>query len=85
MQPGGAPSVRVELPKGLEGEGDDGDGGVRNEKRREKNSRKRKGKVVENDRIKGTKEWTIRKKQGDRKKGKEKYVVLCFWVEAEKG
>ncbi|CED83579.1 probable bud23-protein involved in bud-site selection [Phaffia rhodozyma] len=72
LQAGNGPSVRVELPKGLEGEGDDGEGAVRNEKRREKGrTKRRKGKMVENDRIKGTREWTIRKKEGDRKKGKE--------------
>lgn len=57
-------AAQDQIPKGLEMD----DGKVRNEVKREKVQRRRKGKKVEE---KGGKDWILRKKELYRKRGKE--------------
>jgi 18S rRNA (guanine1575-N7)-methyltransferase len=63
-----ARQMEKEIPKGLEGEGDDGR--VRNEGTREKR-KERGGKRKNVKEEKGGKEWILKKKELYRKRGKE--------------
>lgn len=64
--------AQMELPKGLEGEEET----IRNERKREKASGGRRKNIKDASKEKGTKEWVLRKKELDRKRGSEKSCVL---------
>jgi 18S rRNA (guanine1575-N7)-methyltransferase len=61
--------AEAQMPKALEGDGEEH---VRNERKREKQTGGRRKSVKDASKEKGTKEWVLRKKELDRKRGSEK-------------